>query len=103
MTRIQRLSTVIAEQFEQMMPSDLDEEAAHFEYFMLDMYQIAKIEKTHVELMHLFNDKVLSPVFIDHKLKSLLHRYDTFLIGVGLKGAGWHVLFMSPPYHAGNV
>ncbi|QLY24889.1 hypothetical protein [Bdellovibrio sp. KM01] len=103
MIRIKKLTAAIDEHFEGMAPSVLDKNAALFECSVMDMYQVTKIQKTRIELTHLFNGKVLYPVVVDCKILHHLRRKDTFLICLGLKGAQWHVIYMSPPYGTENV
>jgi hypothetical protein len=103
MTRNQKLTDAISKYFDNPSPLPQDQKTPQFEYSTMDMYQIKKVHKTHIELSQLFNEEVFLPVYVDSSIHPYLKKNDTFLMTLGLNNANWHVIYMSPPYFDGNV
>lgn len=97
--RLENLTKIINEKFDEQGSSDLSTKAIEFNHYVMDMYKVSRVLKNRIELMHLFNDEIIYPVYVDEGIRSYLKKNDTFLLGLGLKDFDWHVLYMSPPYY----
>lgn len=70
-----------------------------YQEYRIEMFQVMQITEYKIELMHLFEDKIFSPVIIDKPLALLLQKHDTFLLGIGRIDRSWYISYMSSAYN----
>lgn len=93
-----QLSEEIDKKFGVLDAMEDPEEFSKYEDWIFEMFQVYKVHSKHIELKHLFEDEIFSPVVFDKEIHSLLSKDDTFLMQLGFKGGAWQVIYMSQPY-----
>lgn len=79
-------------------PEEVDQKTATYGKTIMEMFEVSKIKKDFVELVHFFDGEVYAPVRFEEPLRPLLQKGDVFLLTMGFKDGAWEVIWVSPPF-----
>ncbi len=96
--RINQLDQSIDDLFTHLAPDEVDILAQNFIRSTTRMITIIQIGERGSLVMDLMEDIEFKPVLFPEELFQLLRRNDVFLVTMGFRDEGWHVLYMSPLY-----
>lgn len=88
--------------FEYVDDDDVPDETALREYESVEteLFEVREITMNWVRLKYLYRDAFVEPVQFPKNIHAKLRVGDVFLIMLADDGAGWNILWMSPPYES---
>lgn len=93
-----QLDQSIDDLFAHLAPDEVDILAQNFVRSTTRMITIIKIGARGSIVMDLMEDIEFKPVLFPEELFQLLRRNDVFLMTMGFRDGGWHVLYLSRLY-----